>query len=59
MFLRFVVSGVSLVALITVSVAQATACENHSHGHQNSAETLSEVQVLKQNSVPFFHRMGS
>ena len=58
MFLRCVVSGVSLVALITVSVSQATACENHSHGHQNSAEQ-SQVQGPRENSVPFSHRMGS
>jgi len=32
------------VALLTVGVAQATACEKHLNGHQNSSETNSEVQ---------------
>ena len=44
MFTRFVVSAVSLVALLTVGVAQATACEKHLNGHQNSSETNSEAQ---------------
>jgi hypothetical protein len=34
---------VSMV-LLTVGVAPATACEKHLNGHQNSAETNSEVQ---------------
>jgi hypothetical protein len=44
MFLRLVVSAASFVTLITVCVAQATACESHINGHQNSAATQSEVQ---------------
>ena len=59
MFLRLVVSGASFVALMTLSVAKATACESHIHGHQNSAETQNEVQVLRENSVPFSYQMRS
>ena len=59
MFHRLLVSGASFVALITVSVAQATACENHSHGHQNSAETKNQVQGLRENSISFSNQMGS
>ena len=44
MLARLVVSAASLVALLTVGVAQATACEKHLNGHQNSSETNSEVQ---------------
>ena len=44
MIIRLVMSAVSLVALLTVGVAQATACEKHLNGHQNSSETNSEVQ---------------
>jgi len=44
MLARLVVSSVSLVALLTVGVAQATACEKHLNGHQNSSETNSEAQ---------------
>jgi hypothetical protein len=44
MFARLVVSAASLVALLTIGVAPATACEKHLNGHQNSAETNSEVQ---------------
>ena len=44
MFARLVVSAASLVALLTVGVGPATACEKHLNGHQNSAETNSEVQ---------------
>jgi hypothetical protein len=44
MFARLVVSAASLVALLTVGVAQATACEKHLNGHQNSSETNSEAQ---------------
>ena len=44
MFARLVVSAVSLVALLTIDVAPAMACEKHLNGHQNSAETNSEVQ---------------
>jgi len=44
MFTRLVVFAVSLVAFLTVGVAQATACEKHLNGHQNSSETNSEVQ---------------
>lgn len=44
MFARLVVPAASLLALLTVGVAQATACEKHLNGHQNSAETNSEVQ---------------
>ncbi|MEY4806028.1 MAG: hypothetical protein RLZZ206_417 [Cyanobacteriota bacterium] len=44
MFARLVVPAVSLVALLTVGVAKATACEKHLNGHQNSSETNSEVQ---------------
>ena len=41
---RLVVSAASLLALITLAVGPATACEKHLNGHQNSAETNSEVQ---------------
>ena len=44
MFAGLFVSAVSLMALLTVGVAQATACEKHLNGHQNSSETNSEVQ---------------
>ena len=44
MFARLVVSAASLVALFTICVAQATACEKHLNGHQNSSETNREVQ---------------
>jgi len=44
MFARLVVSVASLVVLLTAGVAPATACEKHLNGHQNSAETNSEVQ---------------
>jgi hypothetical protein len=44
MFARLVVPAASLVVLFTVGVAPATACEKHLNGHQNSAETNSEVQ---------------
>jgi hypothetical protein len=44
MLTRLVVSAASLVVLLTVGVATATACEKHLNGHQNSAETNSEVQ---------------
>jgi len=44
MLARLVVSAASLVALLAVGVAQATACEKHLNGHQNSSETSSEVQ---------------
>ena len=44
MLASFVVSAASLVALLTVGVLQATACEKHLNGHQNSAETNSEIQ---------------
>ena len=44
MFARLVVPAASLLALLTVGVAPATACEKHLNGHQNSAETNSEVQ---------------
>ena len=44
MFARLVVFAASLVALFTVGVAQATACEKHLNGHQNSSETNSEDQ---------------
>jgi hypothetical protein len=45
MVARLVVSAASLVALFTVCVAQATACEKHLNGHGNSAETNREVQA--------------
>ena len=44
MFARLVVSAISLLALLTVGAAQATACEKHLNGHQNSSETNSEAQ---------------
>jgi AhpD family alkylhydroperoxidase len=44
MLARLVVFAASLVALLTVGVAQATACEKHLNGHGNSAETTGEVQ---------------
>lgn len=44
MVARLVVSAVSFMALLTVCVAPAAACEKHLNGHQNSAETNSEVQ---------------
>ena len=44
MLARLVVSAASLVALLTVGLAQATACEKHLNGHQNNSETNSEVQ---------------
>ena len=44
MVARFALLATSLVALITLGVGPATACEKHLNGHQNSAETNSEVQ---------------
>jgi len=44
MFFRLVVPAASLLALITLGVSQATACEKHIKGHQNSAEAQGEVQ---------------
>jgi len=44
MFARLVVSAISVVVLLTVGVVPATACEKHLNGHQNSAETNSEIQ---------------
>lgn len=41
---RLVVSTVSFVALLAVCVAPVASCEKHLNGHQNSAETNSEVQ---------------
>jgi len=44
MVARLVLSVASLAVLLTVGVAQATACEKHLNGHSNSAETNKEVQ---------------
>jgi hypothetical protein len=44
MVYRLFTSAASFVTLITVCVAQASACESHINGHQNSAEIQSEVQ---------------
>jgi hypothetical protein len=41
---RFLVSAASLVALLTVAITPASACEKHLNGHQNSSETQGEVQ---------------
>jgi len=41
---RLVVSAASLLALITLAVGQARACEKHLHGHQNSSDAQGEVQ---------------
>lgn len=44
MVVRLLLSVASFLALIAVGTTQATACEKHLNGHQNSSETTTEAQ---------------
>ena len=46
MFARLVVPAASLVVLLTVGVAPATACEKHLNGHQTAPKPTAKFKTV-------------